>query len=163
MENYSFLRRLYYLKIFNSYGGLSTYQKGLNVELFDAANKNDDYSVVQTLFDRFDGDAFFIFALLLLYEEYEKTGTIVITKNLGLLTATEGAIRFRHGGCYALTVLCFWSSYEGCDFNEEAAIDSLKQSKRNKFVVPETLIDFYNNIMSKVYREVQDGTFGYVA
>ena len=154
---------LYYLKVFNESGGTLYGPRSINVELFDAFNKNDDYSIVQSLFNRFDGDAFFIFALLLLHEEYASTGTIVITKNQGLLTATEGAIRYKHGGCYALTALCFGSDFEGSEFDDNQAIESLKCSKQNRFIVPKSLEDFYEELMSHIYCELTDGSFGFVA
>ena len=154
---------LYFLNICYEYGAPLYYPKEFNIELFDVANKNDDYGVIQMLFDKFDGDAMFIFALLLLYEEYSTTGTIVITKNQGLLTACEGALKYKHGGCYALTALCYGSDFEGSEFDSEQAIKSLECSRQNHFSVPKTLESFYEELMNHLYSSMTDGSFGFMA
>ena len=150
-------RQYYYFNVFNNYGGAVAPVGGLNIDLFNAACINDDYSVVHTLLNSLNGDALFIFALLLLDEEYTSTGTIVVEKNQGLLTACEGAIRFNHGGCYALMALCIGSDFEASEYNPEETKRLLAKSKRNRFIVPKVFESLFKNLMSHLDDEFKDG------
>lgn len=156
-------KELYYLKIFNKYGvGINSFCGGY-AELFETANKSDDYSVIQTLFDGFNGEAMFIFALMLLYEEYSATGTIILKDNLGILTANEGATKFKHGGCYALLALQYGSDFEGSEYNDKQTMLCLKKSKLNRFLIPKSFDAFFDELMDHIYCELTNGNASFSA
>lgn len=156
-------KELCYLKIFNKYGGGTALLYGMHTKLFDVANNSDDYSVVQTLFDGLNGEAMFIFALMLLHEEYSTTGTIVIKDNLGILVADEGATKFKHGGCYALLALQYGSDLEGSECNDKRTILCLKQSKLNQFLIPKSFDTFFDELMNHIYCGLTDGDTSFSA
>ncbi len=80
LRSYPFLENTFctmpmkYLNIFNEYGGSFGACEHINVTLFQEASKVNDHSIVETLFNRFNGDAELLFALMLLEEEYRETG-----------------------------------------------------------------------------------------
>ncbi len=149
---------LHYYKIFLDYGGLLFPNEFANIEAFDIADANDDNTILDYLYENFNGDAMFIFSLMLLEEEYKTTGTIEIKDNLGLLTACEGASKFKHSGCSAICALIFGSDF--CQDDElyfEQALKLLNQSKLNKNVIPVRFEKFFKELMNHIYSNVEDG------
>ena len=148
---------LHYLKIFNEYGGVLVPAKGTNLELFNAADKNNDYSIVDVLYNRFDGDAYTIFALLFLQEEFDKTGTINLDHNKGLLVAVAGAMRTGNGACSVLSSLCFASDFEGVVWNPDEASKILRDARRRGVYIPKRFESLYQELIGHLDEEVRTG------
>lgn len=148
---------LHYLKIFNDYGGVLNSVRGTNIELFNSADKNDDYSVIDILYDRFDGDAYLIFGLLFLQEEYEKTGTLKIKPNIGFLSIVAGAMRTTNGACSALAALCLASDFEGSEWDPIEANRLLREARRRGVYLPRRFESFYQELMNHLDDEVRTG------
>jgi tetratricopeptide (TPR) repeat protein len=148
---------LYYLKIFNEYGGAFVSSEGTNIELFNVYDANDDYGIIDVLYKRFDGDAYAIFALLLLQEEYEKTGTLNLDHNKGCLTAVAGAMRTGNGACRAISSICFASDFEGAVWDPSEANKILKDARRSGIYIPKRFESFYKELISHLDEEVRTG------
>lgn len=148
---------LHYLKIFTDYGGVLSPAKGANIELFNAANRNDDYSVIDTLYNRFDGESYLIFGLLMLEEEYEKNKTIKLEHNVAFITFLVGSLKTNNGACTALMSLCFASDFEGVEPNFDEARRLLNVAKRNGVYLPERFVSFFKELMNHLDEEVREG------
>lgn len=82
---------LKYLKIFNDYGGSLAPTNNINTMLFNAAWINNDNTIFQSLFERFDGDSKIIFALMLLEEDYNRNGFVEELSDIPLFLIEDAA------------------------------------------------------------------------
>ena len=148
---------LHYLKIFNEYGGVFVSSKGTNIELFNVYDANDDYGIIDVLYERFDEDAYAVFALLLLQEEYDKTGTLNLYHNKGCLTARAGAMRTGNGACKVIESLCFASDFENVVWEPIKATKLLREARRSGVYVPKRFEVFFEELINHLDEEVRTG------
>ena len=78
-----------YLTIFNQYGGSFAPVDHINIMMFNEMVKNDDHSIVDLLFERFDDDAKLLFAFMLLEEEYKANGQSNVVQGLPYMLIEE--------------------------------------------------------------------------
>lgn len=143
-----------YLKIFDNYGGNSLPTAHQNYILFDAAVRSNDRSIIDVLFDRWDSDTNFIFSLLLLHEEIEKTGTINFKDNLAMFCAVDGSLENEHPGCKTLMALQFGSDFESCKYDRDGLDFFMTDLRGVKVETPASLEQFYEALMEHIFNKI---------
>ena len=91
----------------------------------------------------------FILGLFSLEDEYKTTEKITAShESIAFLNFSEGALRFRHGGCSMMMSFCYSEGIDGAEKNEQLRMNLLKNAKIDKVIVPERfkyLIELYAN------------------
>lgn len=139
---------LKYLKILDKYDGTAKTLSHFNNVLFDLADENDDYSVIQSLFDRYDDEAKLIFGLLLLEEEYEKFGTIVVDPTSIPFNSFYRGTKANNGACYMMMALTYSSDFIGARDNKKFATRLMNLSKKYGVYLPKRFKPFVNELFT---------------